>query len=180
MHPAVRCWLLAFSLGLLFVGAAALAQEPLQSPVSLGQETRARDETFTIAILNAPAEVQRAAVRLARNGNVYARDAVYTAPATGRAEALITSRIDPTLPLGKYAVVVELDGRPFPSAQKLEIVPPGNPEIRLDEFAPADTDKVERAFFTDSQRAADGAVEATRVVRLRVFRPALSRTTMYS
>lgn len=143
-----------------------MAQEPLQSPVSLGQETRARDETFTIAILNAPAEVQRAVVRLARNGRVYARDAVYTASATGRAEALITSRIDSTIPLGKYAVVVELDGRPFPSAQKLEIVPPGNPEIRLDEFAPADTDRVERAFFTDSQRAADGAVEATKVARL--------------
>lgn len=168
MRPSVRCLpaiSLAFFLAWLFAGGA-MAQEPLQSPVALGQETRARNETFTIAILNAPAEVQRAVVRLARNGNVYSRDAIYTAPGAGRPEAIITSRIDAAIPLGKYAVVVELDGRPFPSTQSLQIVPPGNPEIRLDEFVPADTDQKELAYFTDAPRAADKSVEPTRVTRL--------------
>src|SRR5690349_16645918 len=111
MRPIVRplsCRaLLAIQLALLSAGGA-VAQEPLQSPVSLGQEIRARDETFTVAILNVPAEVQRVVVRLSRNGNVYSRDAVYTAPAAGRAEAIVTTRIDSRIPLGKYAVVVEL------------------------------------------------------------------------
>lgn len=168
MRPIVR-WLLAIPLAFVWVLLAvggAVAQEPLQSPVSLGQEVRARDETFTIAILNVPAEVQRAVVRLSRNGNVYSRDSVYTAPAPGRAEAIITTRIDSKIPLGKYGVVVELDGRPFPSAQMLEIVPPGNPQVRLDEFTPADTDKAELAYFTDADRAADKSVEPTRVASL--------------
>jgi hypothetical protein len=150
-HRPLR-WLAA--LALLLCSAGSAAQNAASRVVTLDQDTRARREPFTVSILNGPASVTTAVVRLSREGRTYSIAASYSPPAGGSPVGIVVVRElmladAQDLPLGKYQVVAELDGTPFPAppTRLLEVVPPGNPQLRLDEFEPSSTDRRRSAYF---------------------------------
>lgn len=135
----------------LALASTAVAQTPLRV-VTLDQDIRSRDDTLTVSITNGPASAASSTIKLSRNGSVYELPAVYAPPAAGASAGIVTTALtgpDSSLPLGKYQVVAELDGRPYPvpAAKKLEIVPPGNPELSLAPLNPPATDRTEDLFL---------------------------------
>ena len=125
----------------------ALSKGELFAVVTLDQEVRSLGEPLSVSITNGPATVGSAAIRLARDGLAYDLAANYSPPGNGKAVGvaivgkLETAANSPKLVLGNYLVVVELDGvsYPAPTEKKLQIVPLGNPALKLEPFDPPST-----------------------------------------
>lgn len=158
----------------LWLGAVLAATQSLPLVVTLGQDVRSRDEAVTIAVIGGPGNAASAAVSLSRNGQAFRLVAVYSPPAVNGAAGTVTATLahpeggDNKLPLGKYQVTAELDGRPYPVpvAKKLDLVPPGNPEPRLDAFAPAATDETQSLYLESKRPEAGARIGPVRAVPL--------------
>ena len=117
----------------------ARAQEAASCSFSLSQPLRSRGDVFALSVTNGPAGAASVAVTLAGNGHAFPIDKpTYAAASTGT-PARIVGRIAGSVALGAYLLDVQFDGTPCTAAdpkQVLRVVPPGNPEIRLDPFDP--------------------------------------------
>ncbi len=152
-----------------FAASAACAQD--NAVVKLDQQAYSIGEPVAISIVNGPAAPASAVINLAREGKAFDVDASY-APSggtTGVATAMSLVGKDGTpLGLGRYKAKVVLNGKtyPLPEPQRLEIVPPGNPELHLDKFDPAATDVVQTLYWAGADRSASSPVNRERVIDL--------------
>ena len=117
----------------------ARAQEAASCSFSLSQPLRSRGDLFALSVTNGPAGAASVAVTLAGNGRAFPIDKpTYAAASTG-SPARVVGKIAGSVALGAYLLDVQFDGTPCTAAdpkQVLRVVPPGNPEIRLDPFEP--------------------------------------------
>ena len=117
----------------------ARAQEAASCSFSLSQPLRSRGDLFALSVTNGPAGAASVAVTLAGNGRAFPIDKpTYAAASTGT-PARVVGKIAGSVALGAYLLDVQFDGTPCTAAdpkQVLRVVPPGNPEIRLDPFEP--------------------------------------------
>jgi len=117
----------------------ARAQEAASCSFSLSQPLRSRGDLFALSVTNGPAGGASVAVTLAGNGRAFPIDKpTYAAASTGT-PARVVGKIAGSVALGAYLLDVQFDGTPCTAAdprQVLRVVPPGNPEIRLDPFEP--------------------------------------------
>src|SRR4029077_20322622 len=117
----------------------ARAQEAASCSFSLSQPLRSRGDLFALSVTNGPAGAASVAVTLAGNGRAFPIDKpTYAAASTGT-PARVVGKIAGSVALGAYLLDVQFDGTPCTAAdpkQVLRVGPPGNPEIRLDQFEP--------------------------------------------
>jgi len=115
------------------------AQEAPKCSFSLDQPMRSRGDLFSLSVANGPPAVASVAVALDRNGQSFPIDKpTYAAASTGT-PARVVGKIADSVALGAYLPDVQFDGTPcaaLDSKQVLRVVPPGNPEIRLEPFDP--------------------------------------------
>jgi hypothetical protein len=152
--------------------------------VVLGQDMCSLGQPFSVSIVNGPATATEASIQLSRDGRTYTIPASYSGPGGGSAAGVATIRklesgASSPLLLGQYRVVVELDGVPFaaPATEKLEIVPPGNPVLKLEPFEPASTDRKRTAYFDDSKHR--GTKVVTLVLRGGGFQERVEDNIIY-
>jgi hypothetical protein len=115
------------------------AQDAPSCSFSLGQPMRSRGDLFSLSVTNGPPAAASVAVTLAGNGQTLLIDKpTYAAASTGT-PARVVGKITDSVPLGAYLLNVQFDGTPctaLDSKHGLRVVPPGDPEIRLEPFDP--------------------------------------------
>jgi hypothetical protein len=131
----MACLLLAMPL----FAHSGRAQEAPKCSFSLDQPMRSRGDSFSLSVTNGPPAVASVAVALDRNGQSFPIDKpTYAAASTGT-PASVVGKIADSMALGAYLPNVRFDGTPctaLDSTHVLRVVPPGNPEIRLEAFDP--------------------------------------------
>jgi hypothetical protein len=123
----------------LFAPLTGRAQDAGGCSFSLSQPTRSRGDLFSLSIANGPAAAASVSVSLAGNGQLFHIDKPTYAAASAGNPARVVGRIADSVALGAYLLDVQFDGTPcaaLDSKHVLRVVPPGNPEIRLDPFDP--------------------------------------------
>lgn len=137
VHRALIACLLTLATSLF--AHSGRAQDAPGCSFSLGQPLRSRGDLFSLSVVNGPAAAASVAVTLAGNGQTFPiGKPTYTAASTGT-PARVVGKISDSVPLGAYLLNVQFDGTPCASTDPkhvLRVVPPGNPEIRLDAFDP--------------------------------------------
>ncbi len=127
------------TLALPLFAPSGRTQEAPSCSFSLSQPMRSRGDLFALSVTNGPAATASVAVTLAHNGQSFPIDRpTYAAASTGT-PARVVGKIADSVALGAYLLDVQFDGTPcaaLDSRQVLRVVPPGNPEIRLEPFEP--------------------------------------------
>jgi hypothetical protein len=143
-------------LAALLAAPSGRAQDASGCSYSMGQATRSRGDLFTLSVTNGPATAVNTAVTLARNGQRVQVDKPTYVPAKDGAMGRVAGKIASSVALGAYTVDVEFDGTPCSASdprQRLDVIPPGNPEIHLDKFDPSYSDESRFAYFANASSA---------------------------